>query len=256
MLLVPCTQTQERLGHPAAVCGWVLMSRLLKKLFWTMVAIPFVALFLGMILGPPVFFVMETVDLFKMRGTAVGTVENVRIDRRRSTSRAVIHYSFDVGQQRYVSERYLPGFAGNQGGWTGGAAHAEEFPVGRKVTVYYDPHSPDRCALEYGWFKWTIGFWLGLWSMLLRPAACDFTKRSSNKSKLLWCAANATLIYGIALIIAGPNAVRVRELGWHLLAWIAAFFVSLLVLLKKSRFNKNAEAYPIKEKQRKSLPSA
>src|SRR5579859_6499843 len=198
------------------------MRRVFRTIVAFLVATPFLLLFLAMVLGPPAMFVVETIDILRMRERAEGIVDAVSIEHGgKGTSRARIEYHFDVGGRRVTSDRYVPGYFGNSGSWTGGASIASDFPVGRQVTVYYSRRNPELCALEDGWFSWSVGptlVWFGLaivaWARLrLRPGAA---------TDCLWCDGIASIAYGAGELFLGPSVVRVRDLGWHFLAWCGA----------------------------------
>lgn len=215
------------------------MKDVLRQAFYgvpgTLLAIGFIALFAVWMIGPPVMVAWEAIDLIRMREVAPAKVFNVKYVSSSKGSRAVITYGFSVQGKEYVSERYLPGFAGNSGTWTGGGEVGAEFPVGQLVPVYYSAADPTLCALEYGWFKWSVAitfFWIGLTAIGLSVSRMQ----ASRWSTPLWCAGVACLVYGGAEVSMGPSAIRVRELHWHLLAWCAAVAGAAIYAWANRRF--------------------
>jgi len=185
--------------------------------------------------GPPIALLAESIDMLRMRSTADGTLDeiSVRLDYK-GRSRPVFRYSFRAAGQRYESDRYLPGFAANYGRWTGGRAVARDYQVGQAVTIHYSASDPNRCALEYGWFKVSLGFTLAVWGMLIGGIS-HRERRRTHYPDHVSRAGGACILYAVALLLLGPTVVRPSELHWHALAWCAAFAVVSLYHLVRQR---------------------
>jgi hypothetical protein len=212
------------------------LKRILRIVLGIALAIPFFGLFAMMFLLPPVATIWESIDMLRMHSTVDGQVTNVTFERgSKGTSRARIEYSYIVDGRQFVSDRYLPGFAGNSGSWTGGAAVANDFPVGRAVTIHYRPADPATCALEYGWFKWSLApsaVWMGL---AIIAWSCS-RMRSGTVASGLWGIGIAFVAYGAGELFVGPSAVRVADLHWHALAWCGAVAGAAVFAWCKKRF--------------------
>jgi hypothetical protein len=64
--------------------------------------------------------------------------------------RPEISYRYQVGGSEFVASRYKFG-AGMSLSWSGPAARAtQKFPIGSRVTVFYDPADPQEAVLESG----------------------------------------------------------------------------------------------------------
>lgn len=215
---------------------WRALKRVLVGAFAVPLAVVLLGLLLIMFFGPPIALVAESIDLARMRSTAVGKVEEVTIERgSKGTSRARIRYSFAVGGRPFQSDRYLPGFLANHGTWTGGGAIAKDYPVGKRINVFYDPDRPGRAAIEYGWFKGSVGFTAILWGMVVYGLA-QRGRCPTRGRHLVGLAGLASSVYGLALLFLGPQAVRAADLPWHTLAWCAVLAgVALYYHGKRSR---------------------
>lgn len=212
------------------------LKRLLGMGLAILIAIPFLGILAMMLLLPPAAVIWESVDILRMDATTPGQVTNVTFETgSKGTSRARIEYAFTALGQPFVSDRYLPGFLGNTGSWTGGAAIGNDFPPGRAVTVHYRRADPTSCALEYGWFKWSVAptaVWLGLAIVVL---AC-LRLRPGMSATALWCIGIASIAYGVCELFVGPSAVRVADLHWHALGWCGALAGAALYAWAKRRF--------------------
>jgi hypothetical protein len=206
-----------------------------------LVAIPFLGLFAMMFLLPPAAVIWESIEMLRMTAKADGRVTNVTFESgSKGTSRARIEYTFTVDGRQFVSDRYLPGFAGNSGSWTGGGAVGIDFPIGRPVTIHYRPSYPASCALEYGWFKWSVApsaVWVGLAIIVL---ACR-RLRPGWVASSLWGVGIATVAYGVGELFVGPSAVRIADLHWHTLAWCSALAGAAVFAWYKKRFPSPAD---------------
>lgn len=212
------------------------MKDFLRGVLGVVIAIPFAGLLAMMFLGPPLAAIWETVDILRMHETAPGQITAVTYETGgKGTSRARIEYAYSIGGQQLVSDRYLPGFFGNHGTWTGGAAVGLQFPVGRPVTIHYSAGEPTLCALEYGWFCWSVAPTLVYVGLAIIAFAC-VRLRPRRLADGLWCGGVACVVYGAGELFLGPSAVRVRDLHWHVLAWCGALAGAALYAWCKKRF--------------------
>ena len=195
------------------------------KILLQLILMPVVLLLLlAAAILPPVSFAFETYDLAKSSGTARATIQNVATTLSTRGSRPVIAYTYCAGDHRYQSERYLPGFGGNWGTWTGGGNAASHYRVGQQVTIHYRPDDPQHSFLEFGWFKWTVFLFL-LWCFGV-TSGLSRQNLLASPNPVINAAASAILFGAFLLLFASPNAVRPGELHWY-----AGSFVLLWLLL-------------------------
>jgi hypothetical protein len=196
-------------------------------------------LLLVMLFGAPIALLMETRDLLAMDAQAVGVVTRVEIEEGgEATSAARVTYQFTVKGVLVESRRVFPGFAGNYGTYTGGEQLADEFAVGQKCTVFYDSSLPTRCALKFGWFKWSLGFAAAVWGMI---GGGYFRTKKPPFAMLAW----AVFYFGGGLLFLGPFAIEVREVHWYLLAFIATLIS--LILYHQVKRNKAIETVELQQ---------
>ncbi len=221
--------------------NWTAFLRRVSQtlLLWVLgllLTIPFLALFAWMFVVPPIAVLWESIDLVRMQGVAPGKILDVTyVSGKKLTDRARITYAFSVAGQRYVSDRYLAGFAGNNSTWTGGAAVGASFPVGRQVLVHFRPGDPTLCALEYGWFKWSVAPTFLCWGLALIAFAA-LRMQPSSGATCLRCIGITLAVSGFCEIAIGPAAIRVRELHWHCLAWCGVLGGVVLYVWGEKRF--------------------
>jgi hypothetical protein len=218
----------------------------MKKLTdWLLTAIVIpvaVVLIILFFFGAPIATAWETRDIIRMRETTPATVLTAESLR----GRPVITYSYTINGQNFKSDRYLPGFWGNRGRWTGGGSAVKHFQPGQMVIIHYDPDDPARCCLEWGWFKWSVGFMLGVWGGFLKNISTSSKGRFSLPQDSRWAligriAGVAGILYGVGLAIFGPDAVRIHELHLHAAFFLGAIAVSIILdAVKRRRKNRDA----------------
>lgn len=202
------------------------IPNLFRAMGKAIIAAPFVAILVMMLLGPTIELVLETIDLVRMRERAPGTIDAVTIQRgSKGTARADIAYHFSAGGRRIDSHRVMPGYFGNHGTWSGGAGLARGVPVGGQATVYYSGGRPELCALEYGWFCWSIALTL-LWLGGATLTASLVHLPAGRWQNVVRYAGWAAIVYAFGLLFVGPSVVRVGELPWHAAAWFCAMLAT------------------------------
>ena len=193
------------------------MRRIIFKIPVVLMTPVWLAIALGIFFGPPAALLCETYDMLTLSGTTTATVRKSEvISEDHETSRPVIRYAYRVGNVDYESDRYLPGFVGNFGGWTGGGSAVRNYPVGKVVVIHYRPTQPEHSCLEFGWHKWSIGLTLAIWG----------TGLAALLKRRFWPADSAALssiplpvLAGFLLIGFGPNAVSPASLPWYALGF-------------------------------------
>jgi hypothetical protein len=194
------------------------MERIILKIFLVLMTPVWLALAVGLVFGPPAALVWETYDMLSMSATTAATVRKSEVNTgAHGTSRPVIRYAYRVGGVAYESDRYLPGFAGNFGEWSGGGMAAWNFPVGREVVIHYRPAEPAHSCLEFGWHKWSLGLTLALCGTAL---AVFLQRRFWPTFSAAGFSIPLPVLAGLLLIGIGPNAVRPAVLPWYLLGLV------------------------------------
>ena len=177
---MPVARGPARRG--CSIAGDVVVRKLLLSIPLRALQFAAALLILAMALGlvalfasGPVDLVVATVDLFRADSMAEGKVESVGVRDAGGGFRPVVAYTFSVDGKRYSSERVMPGFAGNIGGWSTGDEFVRRYRKGQAVPVYYRSGDPGgSCFLAYGWFKWSfaIACFSVPWTVLVILALC------------------------------------------------------------------------------------
>jgi hypothetical protein len=188
---------------------------LLRILVWLMM--PFIMGAAALLfLVPPAAVIWESYDMLTMTATTTATVRKSEATFDGEGWHPVIQYAYRVGGADYLSDRYLPGFFGNWGSWSGSGAVVGNYPVGKQVVIHYRPGEPAHSCLEYGWFKWSVGVTLMIWGMGLVVLL----------QRLGWLPLGGTgfwiplpFLGGFVLVAIGPNAVGPAVLPWYVLGF-------------------------------------
>lgn len=101
--------------------------------------------------------------------TSTGRIEHSRADSRSDADGRIYHfadvrYSYSAGSEPMTGERVAFGMALSQRHYHA-CATAKKYPVGRTVTVYYNPNDPRISCLEPGdagslWYLPLFGLWM------------------------------------------------------------------------------------------------
>jgi hypothetical protein len=206
------------------------MKRILIKIVVVLMTPVWLAIAVGIFLGPPAELLWGTYNMLTMSATTTAVVRRSEVVvGDEGASRPVIGYAYRVGGKEYTSERYLPGFFGNWGEWSGGGAAARKYPVGRAVEIHYRPGDPAHSSLEFGWHKWAIGLTLAFWGTgLLVLVQRHFWPTGPAAGFSI----PVPVLAGFLLIAVGPNVIRPAEAPWYGLGLVvggAAWYGGLLV---------------------------
>ncbi len=162
----------------------------------------------------PLFVVIETIDILRMRSITTATIRHAAAAYGNEGSRPDVAYCFTVNGVNYDSSQYAPGWMANRGSWTdGGRGVTARYKPGQLAIIHYRLAHPTDCCLEYGWFKWSIGFSLGVWGLIIGKSE----KRETWPRRAI---GRAMALSGIVLIFFAPNIIPVAQI--HL--YLAAFF--------------------------------
>jgi hypothetical protein len=97
--------------------------------------------------------------------STAGTVLTSTLESRRASDGAghvnypVVAYSYEVKGERYEGRRITPGL---EWGGTGAEQVIARYPVGSRVSVYYDPGNPSEALLERKAPAYRIWLWVAL----------------------------------------------------------------------------------------------
>ncbi|MBN8420109.1 MAG: DUF3592 domain-containing protein [Verrucomicrobia bacterium] len=130
-------------------------------------AVIFVPLFLALLFMMPLEFCVSSWHLWRADSTAQGRVISSQPKSHRGNTRSLIRYRYSVDGRSYETDRVRAGWISGSGYESGAGKLAESLSAGSPVTVRYDSAHPEFALLEYGWPKWSVGFSLAVWGMLL-----------------------------------------------------------------------------------------
>jgi len=202
----------------------VKMASMIKTILAFPLLLIVIALVLGLFFGTPLCAIFETVDILRMRCTAVATVTKVEVVAgSEGGSRPQVTYAYSVGGVNYAGDRYAPGWFANEGSWTGGGRGLRQrYWPGKVVSIHYRAANPAHCCLEYGWFKWSIGFSLAVWGGVLARKNCNIFRRAVAQSMIFG---------GAGLIFIGPDVIHVDKVYQFVAYYLGIVAACLLYLL-------------------------
>ena len=189
---------------------WEEMS-LPKRFVGIVVGIPFVLLLVMFFFVGPLQLVMTSCDLLRMNRQAIAEVSDVKVVDRRSDTRVEITYSFDVGGLGVESQRIYAGL-GAFTSLTGGSVLAKKYQVGKLTPVYFDSTDVERCCLEFGWDKWSIGLTLIPWGFV--AAIISYARRL-----IYFPVAMSCIFSGFGLLFFGSETIEVSKVHLYLIAF-------------------------------------
>lgn len=122
---------------------------------------------LGFLLIGVVIFFAGLRDLHKAKASSgwpatqgVITATRVRVDDRGESSESYhpeVTYTYSVLGMSYEGHRRIIGATRSYGNRRAAEAFLASYPVGKQVTVYYDPNKPGEAVLEAGTTRGAIG---------------------------------------------------------------------------------------------------
>ncbi|WP_050028222.1 DUF3592 domain-containing protein [Verrucomicrobium sp. BvORR034] len=208
-----------------------------KLLSWTGLLIfgpLFGILFFMLLFMMPLEFVVSSWHLYRTRdGLTHGKVVSSEKVTHRGNSRSDIRYRYVVGDREYESDRVHAGWISNHGfeagaGELGGALRPRD-----TIPIYYDPNHPEFALLEYGWPKWSIGFSMVVWGLIVGSACSPDSRlgiigasrsmRMTLTRRLLgYGVGKGMLLVGFGTIILRPPTVEPQDLPLLFTAWALA----------------------------------
>ena len=187
------------------------MKRVRDIILATLVFLIFIPLFLLMFFAMPVEFVASSWHVYRLDSSVEGVILSSEVTRAPSTQGNAIRYRFTVNGEVLESDRWSPGLISNSAKETGGGDLACKYKAGDEVTVYYDSSSPDFSVLERGWPKWSVGFSMGVWGIILGGG--DKKKGVVCKGSLLRRAVFRSLVFtGFVVLAVFPSTLSFTDL--------------------------------------------
>lgn len=155
----------------------------------------------------PLEFCVSSWHLYKADSTTEGRIITSERKQHRGNTASLIHYGYSVAGRHYESDRVRAGWISNKGYEEGAGDLAESLSPGSVVTIHYDSDHPEFALLAYGWPKWSVGFSLGVWGMLL-GAQIFGPKDRRPRSHVLYGLTKGMLFLGFAIIIFLPPTLE------------------------------------------------
>lgn len=173
-------------------------------------ALIFLPLFLALLFLMPVEFCVSSWHLWRADATTQGRIISSQPASHRGNTRSLIRYSYKVDGRRYESDRVRAGWISNKAYEAGAGALAQSLSAGSQVTVRYDPRHPEFALLEYGWPKWSVGFSLAVWGMLLGSYVFAAQDRRPS-SHLLYGLTRGICLLGFLIIVLLPPTIQRKQ---------------------------------------------
>ncbi len=170
-------------------------------------ALIFVPLFLGLLFMMPLEFCVSSWHLLRTDSTTEGRVISSQQEQHRGKSLSLIRYGYSVSGRSYEGHRVRAGLISNRGYEAGAGGLAESLSPGSPVTVHYDSDHPDFALLAYGWPKWSLGFSLGIWGMILGAYVFGPQDRRPS-SHVLYGLTRGILMLGFTIIVLLPPTLE------------------------------------------------
>lgn len=172
----------------------------------------FVPLFLALLFMMPLEFCAASWHLWRADSATPGTVISSEQKEHRGNTLSVIHYSYSVNGHRYENDRVRAGWISNNGYEAGAGELAKSLSAGSQITVWYDAGHPEFALLEYGWPKWSLGFSLAVWGLVL--GGYFFDPQDLMPDSHFWYGLTRGMCsLGFLIIILLPPTIQPRQLG-------------------------------------------
>lgn len=207
------------------------LKKFFGYLFGAMLSVIFILLFLMLLFGMPVEFAAATWQNLRIDATTLGQVTHSEVIRgSKSNEGSSIEYAYTVDGKSYTSTRWRAGLISNSSQEAGGGRFAKDHPVGAEVLVHYDASNPQYSLLEPGWPKWSVGFSMAVWGILLSGG---FERKAPRTRRLLigYPFTRALTITGFLTIIFSTRTLDNSAMLVTLAIYGASALGALLYLL-------------------------
>lgn len=170
----------------------------------------FIPLFLALLFAMPLEFCVASWHLWRADATTEGRVVSSQQKAHRGNTRSLIRYTYSVDGRSYESDRVRAGWISDKGYEASGGDLAQSLSPGSQVTVRYDAAHPEFALLEYGWPKWSVGFSLAVWGMLLGSYVHGPQDRRPS-SHVLYGLTRGTWLLGFLIVFLLPPTLQPRQ---------------------------------------------
>lgn len=182
-------------------------------------ALIFVPLLLALLFMMPLEFCVSSWHLWRTDAATEGRVISSEQKSHRGNTNSLIRYSYTVDGRGYESDRVRAGWISNKAYESGAGDLSESLSPGSEVSVRYDSHHPEFALLEYGWPKWSVGFSLAVWGMLLGAYVFGSEDRRPGSHGLYGLTRGMCLL-GFLIVILLPPTIRPQQALPLLGAWL------------------------------------
>lgn len=197
------SQVQNGLHHQS----FAQLTSSMRYILGIAAALIFIPLFLALLFMMPLEFCAASWHLLKADSRTEGTVISSQQKQHRGNTLSVIRYAYSVSGRSYESDRVRAGWISNRGYEAGAGELAESLRPGGSVVVHYDSDHPEFALLAYGWPKWSLGFSLGVWGLILGSYVFGPQDRSPS-SHVLYGLTRGMLLLGFAIIFLLPPTLE------------------------------------------------
>ena len=146
----------------------------------------------------PLEFCVSSWHLFRADSTTEGRVISSEQKQHRGDTLYLIRYGYSVSGRSYETDRVRAGWISDSSYEAG--ALTDSLSLGSSVTVHYDSDHPEFALLAYGWPKWSLGFSLAVWGMILGAYFFGPQDRKPS-SHVFYGLTRGMLLLGFAIII-------------------------------------------------------
>lgn len=215
------------------------MKRILSIMGSVGICAVFLPLFAALLFAFPVEFIVATWQNMRVDSSAKGVITKSEVTRSRGSSEgSSVAYSFEIDGRLHESSRRTAGLFSNSSQEEGGGEFARQHPVGTEVEVFYDSSDPGFSLLERGFPKWSLGFSIAVWGMLMS----QYFKRTDKRTSRLLIAYpifRAMTIVGFLTIFISPPTLTFGDLMTISIGFGAITFCALVWLLISGLFKSN-----------------
>ncbi len=198
------------------------MAKVLRTVAGVLLLLMFATLLILLLFFMPVQFLVSSWHLYRADEKTEGLLLDVDVVTEDSGQGTRVRYRYEVNGKTHVGARLGPGLLDGKTTQTGGGHLAEKYQSSRNVTVYYDSSDSSFAFLEHGWPRWSIGFSLGVWGMIVARGIASGRGRAS-RPLLRSALVNALPWLGVATILFFPQYVTPSDVV-HL-AWLYPLLV-------------------------------